>query len=317
VTIVFNFFLFRIMPGDPVQIVVSPRLPKEAKDQIRVSFGLEKEVWLDVEALKAGDWDGAFDTQFVAYLHNLARGNFGISFATKQDVSELLAERVWRTVVLLIIGQIVSITLGTALGTIASWRRGSKLDTGILMYGLFTWSMPTFFFGIILVVLARGFLPTGRMVTPGLRPDDGWKYWSDVGEHLILPSIVLGIGYISSYMLVMRSSVVEILSEDYILTAKAKGLTTFQILKDHAFKNAMLPMITLVALTLGYTVGGSIEVETVFSWPGIGRLMYESVYNLDYPVLQGGFILISTSVIAANFLADIAYTLLDPRVKVE
>jgi len=241
VTIVFNFFLFRIMPGDPVQILASPRLPREAKERIFRSFGLDKPLWLNVEALKEGDWQGAFDTQFAAYLRNLARGHFGVSFATRRDVSELLAERVWRTVVLLMIGQIMSITLGTTLGIIASWRRGSKLDTGILMCGLFTWSMPTFFLGIILVILARGHLPTGRMVTVGLKPEDGWAYWSDVGKHLILPSIVLGIGYISSYMLVMRSIVVEILSEDYILTAKAKGLTTFQILKDHAFKNAMLP----------------------------------------------------------------------------
>ena len=318
VTIVFNFLLFRIMPGDPVQLVASPRLPREAKERVYELFGLDKPVWWDAEAMQAGDWKtAAFDTQFGAYLRNLARGDFGVSFATRRDVNELLAERVWRTVILLIIGQVVSITLGITLGTIASWRRGSKLDTGILMYGLFTWSMPTFFFGIILVVLARGILPTGRMVTPGMRPEDGWAYWRDVGRHLILPSIVLGVGYISSYMLVMRSSVVEILSEDYILTAKAKGLTTFQIFKDHVFKNTMLPMVTLIALTLGYTVSGSIEVETVFSWPGIGQLMYQSVYDLDYPVMQGGFMLLAVSVIVANFVADIAYMLLDPRVKVK
>jgi peptide/nickel transport system permease protein len=226
-------------------------------------------------------------------------------------------ERVWRTVVLLVLGEVMSIVIGIGLGIIGAWRRGSKLDTGILIWGLFTWSIPTFFFGIILVILARGHLPTGMMVTPGLRPEDGWAYWSDVGKHLVLPTLTLGIGYVSMYMMVMRSSLVEVLSEDYILTAKAKGLNTFQILRDHALKNAMLPMITLIALTLGYTVGGAIQVETVFSWPGIGRLIYDSVGKQDFPVLQGAFLLLAVSVVGANFLADLLYSILDPRVKAE
>ncbi len=315
VTIVFNFFLFRIMPGDPVQILASPKLPKDVKAKIFASFGLDKPLWFDTTALQTGEWDKAFDSQFTAYLRNLLQGDLGISFVTKQPVSEILAERAGRTVLLLILGEITSIVLGTVLGIIASWRRGTKLDTGILVYGLFTWSMPTFFFGIIMVILARGILPTGRMVTPGLSPEDGWTYWQDVGKHLILPTIVLGIGYISSYLLVVRSTVIEVLSEDYILTAKAKGLNAFQVLRDHALKNTMLPMVTMIALSLGFTVGGSIEVETVFSWPGLGRLAFDAIHDLDYPVLQGVFLLLAVSVILANFLADVLYSFLDPRVK--
>lgn len=318
IVIVFNFFLFRVLPGDPVRsLIQNARMDREAQERIRSQFGLDKEVWLDVERLREGDVIGALDTQFTAYVRNLLQGNLGISFAKKVDVSELLAERVWRTVVLLAAGEVIAIVLGIVLGILASWRRGTKLDTGILLWGLFTWSIPTFFFGIILVILARGHLPTGMMVTPGLKPEDGWVYWSDVGKHLILPTITLGIGYISMYMMVMRSSVVEVLSEDYILTAKAKGLSTFRILRDHALKNAMLPMITLIALTLGYTVGGAIQVETVFSWPGIGRLIYDSVGKQDFPVLQGTFLLLAVSVIGANFLADLLYSVLDPRVKAE
>jgi peptide/nickel transport system permease protein len=318
VVIVFNFFLFRILPGDPVKgLIHSPRMTREAQEKIRATFGLDKPIWIDVERLKEGDVIGAFDTQFTAYVHNLFRGNLGISFASRQDVGKTLAERVWRTVVLLALGEAMSIVMGMILGTMASWRRGSMLDTGILLWGLFTWSIPTFFFGIILVILARGHLPTGMMVTPGLKPEDGWAYWSDVGKHLILPTLTMGIGYISSYMMIMRSSVIEVLSEDYILTAKAKGLSTLQILRDHALKNTMLPMITSIMLTLGYTVGGAIQVETVFSWPGIGRLIYDSVGKQDYPVLQGAFLLLAVSVIAANFLADLLYSVLDPRVKAE
>ena len=318
VVIVFNFLLFRILPGDPIKLIIhSPRMTREAQEKVRAQFGLDKPVWFDQERLEQGDILGAFDTQFAAYLNQLRQGNLGVSFASRRDVAELLRERVWRTVVLLALGEILAVGIGIALGLLAAWRRGSRLDNSILLWGLFTWSMPTFFFGIILIMLTRGHFPVGGMVTPGLKPEDGWAYWSDVGRHLVLPTLTMAILYISEYMIVMRSSVVEVLSEDYILTAKAKGLSTFKIMKDHALKNAMLPMVTIIALTLGYTVGGAIQVETVFSWPGIGRLMFEAVGKRDYPVLQGTFLLLAASVILANLLADLLYTVLDPRVKAD
>ena len=155
------------------------------------------------------------------------------------------------------------------------------------------------------------------MITPGLKPADGLGYWVDVARHLILPTITLAVVYTGEYILIMRSSVMDVLSEDYILTAKAKGLSTVRILRDHALKNAMLPMVTMITLTLSYTVGGAIQVETVFSWPGIGRLMYEAVAARDYPILQGTFLLLAISVITANLVAEVLYTMLDPRVKTE
>ena len=316
VVIVFNFFLFRILPGDPVKLIIhSPRMTAESQERIRQSFGLDRPVWLDVEALKQGDLYSAIDTQFTAYLRNLLRGDLGVSFSTRQDVTNLLKERVWRTVVLVGVGNVLAIVIGIVLGVLAAWRRGTKLDTSILLTGLFTWSMPTFFFGIILMILGRGHFPIGGMVTPGLHPEDGWVYWKDVAWHLVLPTLTLTILYMSEYMLIMRSSVVEVLSEDFILTAKAKGMNAFQIFRDHALKNSMLPMITIIALTIGYTVGGAIQVETVFSWPGIGRLMYEAVQKRDYPVLQGTFLLLAISVILANLVADLLYGVLDPRVE--
>jgi peptide/nickel transport system permease protein len=318
VVIVFNFFLFRILPGDPVRMIVhSPRMTREAQEKIEINFGLDKPVWIDKQALTNGDILGAFDTQFTAYVRNLLRGDLGVSFSTRREVSELLAERAWRTFVLVGLGEVLAIVVGILLGLVAAWRRGTKLDTGILLAGLFTWAMPTFFFGIILIIIFRGRLPVGGMVTPGLKPEDGLEYWLDVGKHLILPTLTLTILYASEYLLIMRSSVVEVLSEDYILTAKAKGLSTIRTFRDHALKNSMLPMITVIALTLGYTVGGAIQVETVFSWPGIGRLMYEAVQKRDYPVLQGSFLLLAVSVIIANLLADLFYVVLDPRVKPE
>jgi peptide/nickel transport system permease protein len=314
--LVFNFVLFRILPGDPVKLIIhSPRMTREAQDRIRANFGLDKPVWFDAERLKEGDLWGAFDSQFTAYVRSLLRGDLGISFASRQDVSELLRERVWRTVVLVLGGDVIAIVLGMTLGLIAAWRRGSRLDAGILLAALFSWALPTFFLGIILLIVARGYLPVGGMVTPGLRPEDGLAYWLDVGKHLVLPTITMAIVFTGEYILIMRSGVMEVLTQDYILTAKAKGLSTYRALRDHALKNAMLPMVTMIALTFGYTVGGAIQVETVFSWPGIGRLMYEAVQKRDYPVLQGSFLLLAVSVIVANLLAEILYTVLDPRVK--
>lgn len=318
VVAVINFLLFRILPGDPVRLIIhSPRMTREAQERIRINFGLDKPVWFDADRLREGDVLGAFDSQFTAYIRNLLRGDLGISFATRQDVSELLAQRVWRTVVLVIGGDILAVILGMTIGMIAAWRRGTRLDTGILLWGLFSWALPTFFLGIILLILARGRLPVGGMITPGLNPDAGLIYWVDVGKHIILPTITMAIVYTGEYILIMRSSVMEVLAEDYILTAKAKGLSTYRVLRDHALKNAMLPMVTMIALTFGYTVGGAIQVETVFSWPGIGRLMYEAVQKRDYPVLQGSFLLLAVSVIVANLLADLLYSVMDPRVTVE
>jgi len=316
--LVFNFVLFRILPGDPVKLIIhSPRMTREAQERIRSSFGLDKPLWLDTGRLKEGDLLGALDSQFTVYLRNLLRGELGISFASRQDVSTMLAERVWRTVVLVMAGDVIAILLGMAVGMLGAWRRGTRLDAGILLAALFSWALPTFFLGIILLILARGRLPVGGMVTPGLRPEDGLTYWLDVGRHLVLPTITMAIVYTGEYILIMRSGVMEVLAEDYILTAKAKGLSTLRILRSHALKNAMLPMVTMIALTFGYTVGGAIQVETVFSWPGIGRLMYEAVQKRDYPVLQGTFLLLAVSVIVANLVADLLYTALDPRVKAE
>jgi peptide/nickel transport system permease protein len=318
VVIAFNFFLFRILPGDPIKSIArSPRLTREARERLRVDFGLDKPVFFDGERLREGDVVGAFDTQFTAYVRALLHGNLGISYRSRRDVAEVLAERAWRTVVLVAGAETLALLFGTGLGLVSAWRRGTRLEMTILLWALISWGLPNFFLGIILLLLARGHLPVGGMVVPGLKPEAGLAYWADVGRHLILPTLTMAIVYTSSYILIMRSSVVEVLSEDYILTAKAKGLNTFQTLRDHALKNAMLPMVTMVALNLAYTVGGAIQVETVFSWPGIGRLMYEAVQLRDYPVLQGTFLLLAVSVVVANLVADLLYSVLDPRVKAE
>ena len=314
--VIFNFFLFRIMPSDPIKLIFNdPRISKESQEKLRESFGLDKPVWFDQEKFQQGDYIGAFDTQFVTYIDNLLHGELGVSFTRRIDVKELLAKRVGNSLILVLSGTFIAILLGIVFGLFSAWKRGSRFDISLLLVALFTTSLPAFFLGIVLIIFAGKYLAFGGMTSPQVYPTDGITYWIDLAKHLALPALTLAIVEMGAYYMVMRSSVVDILSDDFILTAKAKGFNDFQILRDHAFKNAMLPMVTIIAINLAYTVAGSIQIETVFSWPGIGQLMFEAVKMQDYPVLQGSFLLIAVSVVLANLLADLLYSLIDPRVK--
>jgi peptide/nickel transport system permease protein len=316
VVITFNFFLFRIVPGDPVAMMASPRMRPETRELIREQYGLDKPLWLNFQAMrKEGKFSAVFDSQFYYYLKNITQGNLGISFRQKAPVAELIGARVGPTVLLILAGQIIGILFGTIIGIIAAWKARSKIDAAALFFGLFAWSMPPFWLGIILLTMARGILPSGGFITLGVSYASVFERWLDIGKHLILPASTMALLLFGAYVLVVRNSTLEVLSEDYILTAKAKGLSPMGILWKHALKNASLPLVTVIALDLGAALGGAIQIETIFSWPGVGRLMFEAIAQRDYPVLQGVFLLLAISVIAANFLADLTYTLLDPRVE--
>lgn len=311
VVITFNFFLFRVLPGDPAKAgIKDPRLSPEMVATLQERYGLDKPVLFNTGA------GGLFDSQYFRYLGALAQGDLGTSYAYKnQPVSGLLGSALVNTLWLVLPADILAIILGVLLGLVAAWRRGTKLDVSALMFALFTWALPTFFLGILLLFFGSHYLglPTGGRVTIGL--DQGfWATTGDVLSHLLLPTLTFALVLLGEYMLIMRSSVVEVFSEDYILTAKAKGLNTFQIIRRHAFRNAMLPLVTLIALNLGFTVSGAIQVETVFSWPGLGKLTVDAVAQRDYPLLQGAFLLLAISVVLANLAAELVYLRLDPRV---
>lgn len=319
--IILNFFLFRILPGDPARAGIrDPRLTQEAQEAIRARFGLDKPVincFETLNPLRFGDCGvNPLDTQFFIYLGNLLRGELGISYHTNRPVLEMLGENLYNTILLIGAGQILAIILGMTLGVIAAWKSRSALDYAALLFSLLAWSLPTFWLGIILLFWgSREFgLPVGGKGTIGLDADFIGQT-ADLLRHLFLPTLTYTIVFLGEYMLIMRSTLLDVLSQDYILTAKAKGLNSFQVLKDHALQNAMLPMVTLIALNLGFTVAGAIQIEAVFSWPGLGGLIAESVGRRDYPVLQGVFLLLAFSVILANLIADLSYSLLDPRVE--
>jgi peptide/nickel transport system permease protein len=315
-TIVFvtilNFFLFRVLPGDPAKAGArDPRMTAAAQQAIRERFGLDKPLLIN---LGGGN---PFDSQFFRYFGNLLQGDLGISYNFNRPVAGLLGEYLANTLLLVLAGEILAMLLGIALGVVAAWRRGTALDVAVLLFSLFTWALPTFFLGIILLIIGSTVLhlPVAGIRTPGANYAGPWDQIVDVGRHLLLPTVTLAVILLGQYMLIMRSSLLDVLSEDYILTAKAKGLRDGKIMRDHAMRNAMLPMITLIALTLGFTVSGSVLIESVFSWPGLGRAVFDAVSRRDYPMLQGAFLLITVSVVLANTLADLLYASLDPRVR--
>ena len=312
VVVTFNFFLFRVLPGDPAKAGSrDPRLSPESIVALTERFGLDKPSFINLEG------GNPFDSQYFAYLGALTRGDLGMSYAFRDEpVAELIGEALVNTIWLILPAQVLAILFGTTLGLVAAWRRGTPLDVLALTFSLFMWSLPTFFLAILLLVFGANYLdlPTAGRATIGAEYGSWWEELADVGRHLAMPTLAFTLVLLGEYMLIMRSSVLEVFSEDYILTAKAKGLSTFRIIRDHALRNAMLPMVTLIAINLAFTVSGAIQVEQVFSWPGIGNMTVDAVSQRDYPVLQGAFLLIAVAVVLANLAADLVYGWLDPRV---
>ena len=313
--ITFNFFLFRILPGDPAKSGMhDPRLNPAAVEALRERFGLDKPVFINLEG------GNPLDTQFTAYLGALTRGDLGTSYAFRdKQVSDMLGQALVNTLWLILPAEALAILFGVTLGLFAAWKRGKAADVAAVTFSLFMWALPIFFLGIIMLIAGANWfgLPTGGRVTVGAHYASFTDFAYDIGRHLLLPTLTLALALLGEYMLIMRSSVLDVFGEDYILTARAKGLSTYRIIRHHALRNAMLPMVTLIALTLGFTVAGAIQVEAVFSWPGLGALTVDAVSNRDYPVLQGAFLLLAVTVVIANLGAELVYGWLDPRVSDE
>lgn len=299
VALTINFALFRLAPGSAVSNLARvPHATPETRLAIKRQFGLDKSKF----------------QQYWIYLGQLVRGNLGVSFANSQPVSSNLRTALINTIPMVLIGTAFAILLGTLTGVIAAWRRGTKVEGASVTTALAFYSMPTHWLGLMLVILFAGVLPTGGMSNEFLLDPSFFTHLKDLAEHVALPSLTLGLVLYGEYTLIVRSAMLETLGEDYILTARAKGLRAGAILRRHALRNAMLPIATLIALSLGYIVAGAILVETVFSWPGVGRAVYDAVLQRDYPMLQGAFLLLTVSVVFFNLVADLLYFKLDPRI---
>jgi len=303
--VLLNFLLFRMMPGSPERVLLrNPYLTQEKIEQVRKEWGLDKPLLPD---------------QLVAYVKATAVGDLGYSLKFRgQSVTDVIGSHFWPTIILIGLAEIIATIVGLAAGAYAGWRRGSTADRVGSGASLILYSMPYFVIGMPLIIIFAanlGWFPTSGMFQPGARFESFPAQLADFGRHLVLPLATISLGLIGGYSIVMRSSIIETRSEDYITTARAKGLTDGRVLRVHAFPNAMLPMVTIIAINLGYVVAGAITAEVVFNWPGLGTLTVEALDARDYPVLQGIFLLLSVTVVLANLGADLVYGRLDPRVR--
>jgi len=300
----FNFYLFRILPGNPFTLLFrGAGLSAEAMRNLNAQFGLDKPIWL----------------QYLIYMQNTATGNLGLSYQTRAPVMDVVIPSLINTAILLSAASAISIVAGILIGIVAAWRRGSKIDVSASATTLVLYSMPTFWLGLVLmfagVIYFR--LPVGGMSTITGVPGGVFGQFADLLRHMILPLLTLVLGLTGQYVLVMKGALLDIFTEDYMITARAKGISNRKLLWDHGFRNAVLPMFTLAALNLGLSIGGAVQTETVFSWPGMGLLIYRAILARDYPVLQGAFLVVTVAVIVTNFVADMLYPMLDPRVTSE
>lgn len=299
----FNFMLFRILPGNPARLL----LPKGhysalAIEQQKKIFHLDKPLW----------------EQFGYYWVDTLTGNFGDSYAQREPVVQVVGRAILPTLVLVGTGTLFATVIGIVVGVFAGWRRNGAFDVTATNLGMVLYSMPTFWVAMIFILyfsVKLGWFPSGRMLEVGVTYGSFISKADAFLHHLFLPALVFAITYAAEYELIMRSSITSVMKEDFILTARAKGVSDTRVLWGHVAPNAMLPSVALVMMNFGFVLSGAILVETVFNWPGLGLLAYNSMLERDYPVMQAVFLLASAAVILCNLIADIMYYYLDPRIK--
>lgn len=325
-------FLFqRLIPGDPAVAMLGEHATEENVARIREQFGLNRPIFLDPEALKQGDLKGFFDSQFIRYMGRLLQFDLGTSIHRRIPVAATLAERFPATVELALLAITIAILVGVPVGIISAARRGSLVD-GVTMVGsLVGVSMPIFWLGLMLIILfgvMLNWLPTAgrlstsinvREITHLLLIDSlltgNFAAFGDALKHIVMPAAALATIPMAIIARMTRSSMLDVLQEDYIRTAHAKGLAERVVLFRHALKNAFLPVVTVIGLQLGILMAGAVLTETIFSWPGIGKWVYDAILARDYPIVQGGTLLIAVVFVFFNLLVDLSYAYLDPRIK--
>ncbi len=300
--LVFNFFLFRVVESNPVATLYRGRnLTDAQRDELTRQFGL----------------DGSKLEQFVRYVEQTLQLNLGRSYATNRPVIEEIWAAAPQTIALVGVATVISMVIGILMGISAGWRRGTTQDRVLTSTSMATWSTPDFWLGMILLTVFAvqlGLFPTGGIEDP-TSGATGFAKLLDQAWHMALPCLTLAIAYVGEFALVMRSSILDVMREDYLTLARAKGLRDAQVRDRHAVRNALLPSTALIAINFGFVLSGAIAVETVFSWPGLGLLTTEALRGPDLPMLQGLFLVFSASVIFFNLVADLLYPLLDPRVR--
>jgi peptide/nickel transport system permease protein len=299
--ICFNFFLFRIVESDPVANMFRGRnLTQSQRAELERQFGLDKST----------------GGQFVEYLKQTAQLNLGRSYSTNQPVWSEIKDKAGATIALVGISAVLSAVIGVLLGTAAAWRRRTKTDYTVTTVSMATYSTPDFWLGMLLLsafAVGLGWFPTGGIVDPASTAT-GLPKLVDQAQHMFLPALTLTVAYLGEYAIIMRSSLLDTMREDYLVLARAKGLRDVLVRNRHAVPNALLPVVALLAINFGFVLSGAIAVEAIFSWPGLGLATYDALKGPDLPMLQGLFLVFSASLILFNLIADLLYGYLDPRV---
>ena len=299
VVLTFNFILFRALPGSAVtDLSRVPNATPALRQALAHQFGLDAPKW----------------EQYFIYLKQLLHGNLGISYINGLPVWHNLQTALAHTIPMVGLGTALAIVLGVWSGVTSAWRWHGKADYLLTNTAISFYSFPTQWLGLMLVLLFGRYLPTTGMNDPFAVGGSAWTHFVDTFRHMLLPAFTVALTLYGQYTLVVRSAVLEVLGEDYVLTARAKGISARTILRRYVLRNALLPIVTLIALSIGYVVGGALLVETVFTWPGIGLAVYQSVLSRDYPMLQGAFLILTLSVVMFNLVADLVNLKLDPRV---
>ena len=301
VVIILNFTLINLAPGDPAMVLAGGDAPPEYVETLRVRFGL----------------DQPFQTRLYLYIVNFLQLNLGYSYAADQPVITLIAQRLANTLLLIIPAKIIAVFFGIVLGAWTSGRFGSFVDSFWSGVMLFFYAAPQFWVGLMLIMIFSvwlGWLPTSGIMSVAADLS-GWAAIADRLRHMVLPVATLALSLMPIYARITRAAMLEVQNEDYILTARAKGLTPREVLFGHALPNALLAPITIAGISFGLVFTGALLVEIVFAWPGLGRLMYQSVFRRDYPILMGVFSISAIAVVVFSLLTDLLYMVLDPRVK--
>jgi peptide/nickel transport system permease protein len=300
--ICFNFFLFRVVETDPVaSLFRGKELSQTQRAELTKEFGL----------------DGSKAKQFWSYLKQTATLNFGRSYSTNRPVATEIRRKALPTIALVGVAAVLSAVIGILLGIAAAWRRRTAADYTITGFTMSTYSMPDFWMGMLLLTtlaVGLGWFPVGGIVDPASNAT-GFGKLLDQAQHMFLPALTLTLGYLGEYAIIMRSSLLDTMREDYLILARAKGLREVLVRNRHAVPNALLPVVALLAINFGFVLSGAIAVEAIFSWPGLGLASYEALKGPDLPMLQGLFLVFSASVILFNLIADLLYGFLDPRVR--
>jgi len=298
-----NFLIIHAAPGDPITYLYggSAEVSAEQMSRLRAELGLDRPLYV----------------QFVLYLRSLAGGDLGFSVINRKPVLDLILERIPATLVLMTAAFVFSVLAGALWGMISAVRARTSVDYAVTVVSLFGYSMPTFWLGLILILvfsLQLGWFPTMGMVTLGGELS-GLAGLVDLLHHLVLPTVTLGSFFVATYARLTRSSMLEVLGQEFITAAWAKGLPGRAVHYKHALRNALLPVITVIGLQIGFLFAGAVLTETIFAWPGMGSLTYQAILQRDYALLMGLFLIVSVCVILMNLVTDLVYTIVDPRIR--